>query len=81
MHTLLVSNVPGNLGDPEFRRMFAPFGRVSRVMVASGPDGAGRWAFVEMDEDEGAAAARNALHDREVSGRRITVESYYPSFG
>jgi RNA recognition motif-containing protein len=64
----------------ELEQMFSQYGTVQSAQVIQDRD-TGRskgFGFVEMDSDEQAQAAIDALHDQEYQGRRLTVNEARP---
>jgi cold-inducible RNA-binding protein len=77
---LYVGNLPYETGETELQELFSAAGDVASVNLmrdqATGrPRG---FAFVEMSTDEGAQKAINDLNEREVGGRRLTVNEARP---
>ncbi|MFZ0013549.1 MAG: RNA-binding protein [Acidimicrobiia bacterium] len=72
---LFVGNLPFTTGSPELEQLFAPYGTVSRAQVISDRDtGRSRgFGFVEMDNDDEAQAAIEALDGSDMGGRAIKV--------
>jgi RNA recognition motif-containing protein len=68
------------MSEDQLRQLFAEFGDVESVNVITDRD-TGRprgFAFVEMPDDESANKAIEALHEREVEGRRLNVNKARP---
>lgn len=72
---LFVGNLPFTTGSPELEQLFTPYGTVSRAQVISDRDtGRSRgFGFVEMDSDEDAQKAIDALDGSDFSGRQLKV--------
>ena len=72
---LYVGNLPFTTTEEELRRLFEPHGGVSSVKVVTDRE-TGRprgFAFVEMNDVDGASAAMRVLDGREVGGRALRV--------
>ena len=77
---LFVGNLPHQVSDEDLKQLFSGFGTVLSVQVMQGRD-AGRnkgFGFVEMDSEAEARAAIEGLLDREIDGRRLTVDEARP---
>jgi RNA recognition motif-containing protein len=77
---LYVGNLTYQVGDAELEQLFSEFGTVQSAQVIQDRD-TGRskgFAFVEMSSEAEAQAAIQALHDKEYSGRRLTVNEAKP---
>jgi len=72
---LFVGNLPFTTGSPELEQLFSQYGAVSRAQVISDRDtGRSRgFGFVEMDSDEDAQKAIDALDGSDFAGRQIKV--------
>lgn len=72
---LFVGNLPFTTGSPELEQLFTPYGSVSRAQVISDRDtGRSRgFGFVEMDSDDEAQAAIEALDGSDFGGRQLKV--------
>lgn len=77
---LYVGNVPYETGDAELQELFSQAGEVASVnLVRDQATGRPRgFAFVEMTTDEGAQKAIRELNEREMGGRRLTVNEARP---
>lgn len=77
---LYVGNLPYTTGEQELQELFSEAGQVETVTVmrdmATGR--ARGFAFVEMATDEDAQKAIDALHDRPLGGRNLTVNEARP---
>jgi len=77
---LYVGNLTYEVSDAALEQMFAPHGTVRSAQVIMDRD-SGRskgFGFVEMDTDQEAQAAIQALNGQEVDGRRLTVNEARP---
>ena len=72
---LFVGNLPFSTNSNELEQMFSPYGSVSRAQVITDRDtGRSRgFGFVEMDSDEEAQKAIDALDGSDIDGRQIKV--------
>ncbi len=77
---LYVGNLPYETGDAELQELFSQAGDVASVnLVRDQATGRPRgFAFVEMSNDAGAQKAIRELNDREIGGRRLTVNEARP---
>lgn len=77
---LYVGNLNYQVTNAALEGLFAEYGAVRSAQVVMDRDTGGSkgFGFVEMADDEGARAAIAALHDREVDGRRLTVNEARP---
>jgi RNA recognition motif-containing protein len=73
---LFVGNLPHQASSNDLNQLFSEFGTVQSVEVMQGRDARRNkgFAFVEMDSEAEAQAAIQGLHDREIDGRRLTVD-------
>jgi RNA recognition motif-containing protein len=80
MKNLFVGNLNFQTSEGELRELFAGFGQVTRVHIAMDREtGRARgFAFVEMPNDDEAAAAITSLNGKEVGGRKINVNEARP---
>jgi RNA recognition motif-containing protein len=80
MKSLFVGNLNFETGEADLRALFAPFGEVQRVHVATDREtGRARgFAFVELANDEAAAKAIAELDGKEVAGRNLKVNEARP---
>jgi cold-inducible RNA-binding protein len=77
---LYVGNLPYGFTDSDLQNLFEPHGAVRSAQVIMDRD-TGRskgFAFVEMDKDDEAQAAIDALNGQEVNGRPLTVNEARP---
>ena len=77
---LYVGNLSYGMSESELQSVFQPFGTVESVQIIIDRD-TGRskgFGFVEMGSSEEAAAAIQALHDKEIGGRKLIVNEARP---
>ena len=77
---IYVGNLSYNTGEAELSQLFAGLGTVESVRVIRDRE-TGRskgFGFVEMQNDQDANAACEALNQREFDGRRLTVNEARP---
>ena len=80
---IFVGNVPFTTTEEDLTQLFAVYGTVNRVMIATDRD-TGRprgFAFVEMPDSGQAREALTELHGAEVGGRPLTVNEARPREG
>lgn len=72
---LFVGNLPFSTGSNELEEMFSRYGSVSRAQVITDRDtGRSRgFGFVEMDSDDEAQSAIEALDGSDLGGRQLKV--------
>jgi RNA recognition motif-containing protein len=77
---LYVGNLNYQVTNSVLEGLFAECGTVRSAQVVMDRDTGGSkgFGFVEMADDESARAAIAAIHDREVDGRRLTVNEARP---
>ncbi len=77
---LFVGGLPFAVTDDELSALFAEYGTVTSATVIKDKftERSKGFGFVEMSSDAEAQAAINGLHDREVGGRKITVNVARP---
>lgn len=77
---LFIGNLPHQVSDTELEGLFAEFGTVQSVEVMRDRvSGRGKgFGFVEMGSDAEARAAIKGMHEREVEGRKLTVDEAKP---
>lgn len=77
---LFVGGLSYNITDDQLRDLFAKFGNVidCKVIFDKFTNQSKGFGFVEMEKDEEADAAIQALHDTEVDGRKIAVNIAKP---
>ena len=77
---LYVGNLPYSMTDADLQDLFSQHGTVQSVQIIIDRD-TGRskgFGFVEMGSSEEAQAAIAALHDKEINGRKLTVNEARP---
>jgi len=77
---LYVGNLAYGVSDSALEQLFSQFGTVQSAQVIQ-DRATGRskgFGFVEMDNDAQAQAAIEGLHERELDGRRLTVNEARP---
>lgn len=77
---LYVGNLPYTTTDDDLKELFAPYGNVVSATVITDRD-SGRskgFGFVEMETDEEAKAAIEALNGKDFSGRNLVVNEARP---
>jgi RNA recognition motif-containing protein len=77
---IFVGNFPFSTTEDELRELFQPFGKIDSVSVVTDRNtGRSRgFAFVEMPDDNEAAAAIKALNGKDTGGRPLTVNEARP---
>ena len=77
---LFVGNLSFNATENQLQDLFASFGPVTEVdLIMDRFSGKPRgFAFVTMETKEGAAAAIQALHGKDMDGRALTVNEARP---
>jgi RNA recognition motif-containing protein len=77
---LFVGNLPYSVGDSELEAAFAEHGTVvGAVVIRDHESGRSRgFGFVEMETEEMAEAAAQALDGSEMEGRRLRVNEAQP---
>lgn len=80
MKNLFVGNLSFQTTEGDLRTMFATFGQVSRVHIATDREtGQARgFAFIEMANDAEAVKAMTDLNGKEVNGRALRVNEATP---
>jgi RNA recognition motif-containing protein len=77
---LYVGNLPYSMTDADLQDLFSQHGTVQSVQIIIDRD-TGRskgFGFVEMGSSDEAQAAIAALHDKEINGRKLTVNEARP---
>jgi RNA recognition motif-containing protein len=77
---LYVGNLPYSVSDSDLQTLFEPFGMVQSAQVIVDRD-TGRskgFGFVEMSSDQEGQAAIEAMHDKDMEGRKLTVNEARP---
>lgn len=80
---IYIGNMSYGISSSDLEQLFAPFGAVRSAQVIMDRD-TGRskgFGFVEMDSDQEARAAIEALNGRQIGGRGITVNEARPQQG
>jgi cold-inducible RNA-binding protein len=80
---LYVGNLSYNVDNTQLEEMFTKFGAVRSAEVIQDRD-TGRskgFGFVEMNDDNAAREAIEALNEQEQDGRRLTVNEARPKVG
>lgn len=77
---LYVGNLNYQVTNASLETLFAEHGTVRSAQVVTDRDTGGSkgFGFVEMADEQAAKAAIEALHDREVDGRRLVVNEARP---
>jgi RNA recognition motif-containing protein len=77
---IFVGNLSFNTGEDQLHQLFEGLGEVTSVsLVRERETGRSRgFAFVEMSDDSQGRAACEALNERELDGRRLTVNEARP---
>ena len=72
---MYVSNLGFHVQENDLKNLFADYGEVSSAKIITDREtGRSRgFGFVEMDSEDEANKAMNALNNREVEGRAISV--------
>ncbi len=77
---LYVGNLPYSMTDADLQDLFSAHGTVQSVQIIIDRD-TGRskgFGFVEMGSSDEGQAAIQALHDKEINGRKLTVNEARP---
>ena len=77
---IYVGNLSFNTDEAQIEQLFAPHGEVTSVrLITDQATGRSRgFAFVEMGSAEAGKAACEALNQKEIDGRRLTVNEAKP---
>jgi cold-inducible RNA-binding protein len=77
---LFIGNLPRQVSDAELQGLFAEFGTVQSVEIMRDREtGTGKgFGFVEMGNEAEAQAAIRGMQEREVEGRKLTVDAAKP---
>jgi RNA recognition motif-containing protein len=77
---LFVGNLPQRVNSADLNELFSEFGSVQSVEVVPGRHSSRNkgFGFVEMQSEAEAQAAMEGLVDREIDGRRLTVDEAKP---
>ena len=77
---LYVGNLPYSVTNDSLEQMFTEFGTVTSAQVIQDRE-TGRskgFGFVEIQADDAAQRAIDAMNDKEIDGRRLTVNEAKP---
>src|SRR5436305_6910855 len=77
---LYVGNLPYSMSDSDLQNLFEQHGTVQSAQIIMDRD-TGRskgFGFVEMGSAQEGQAAIQALHDQDLSGRKLTVNEARP---
>ena len=77
---IYVANLPYSVNRDQLKEIFAPFGDISSARVVTDRE-TGRskgFGFVEMNDNDQAKAAIEALNGSEVGGRKLVVNEARP---
>lgn len=74
---LYVGNLGETIDDPELERLFTGYGTVHAAHVVRdlGTGQSRGFGFVELDNDDEAEAAKTALGNKEINGRRLVINA------
>jgi len=77
---LYVGNLPFSMTVPDLEKMFSEFGKVvSAVIITHRNSGRSKgFGFVEMENEEAAKKAMEALNGKEIEGRAMVVNEARP---
>jgi RNA recognition motif-containing protein len=77
---LFVGSLPYSMTDDDLRQLFADFGEVAsaKVIIDRDNNRSKGFGFVELNDDEAAKKAIDALNNSQVSGRTIVVNEARP---
>jgi cold-inducible RNA-binding protein len=77
---LYVGNLSYSVDSAQLEQLFAKFGGVRSAQVIEDRDTrrSKGFGFVEMADDQEALEAIEGLHEREIDGRRLTVNEARP---
>jgi cold-inducible RNA-binding protein len=76
---LFVAGIASDATEDQVREMFSPYGNIVSVfMVTDRFTGNVRFAFVEFETEEEAQAAKTALANQDVNGKKLTVDEARP---
>ena len=75
MKNLFVGNLPFSMTEGDLRSLFEEHGPVEKASIITDRDtGKSRgFGFVEMPDDQAAAIAIEALNNKEINGRALSV--------
>ncbi len=77
---LYVGNLPWSVREEQLRELFAEFGDLEDVfvMVDKFSGRSKGFGFVTFASEESAAAAKEAMHDKDLEGRPLNVDFARP---
>ncbi|HSG28989.1 MAG TPA: RNA-binding protein, partial [Candidatus Krumholzibacterium sp.] len=77
---IYVGNLPFSTSDDDLNQLFSPFGTVSsaRIIKDKFTDRSRGFGFVEMENDEEALKAIEAINGKDVDGRPLKVSEARP---
>ncbi len=78
---IYVGNLNWNMTSEELKELFTPYGEVTDAKIITDKfnnDRSKGFGFVEMADDEAGRTAISALHDTELSGRKVVVNESQP---
>lgn len=77
---IYVGNLSYSVGDDALRAAFEPFGTVNsaEVVMDRNTNRSRGFGFVEMESDDEANAAIEALHEKDLEGRALNVNEARP---
>ncbi len=77
---LYVGSLPYSLSEEELKEIFSPFGGVpsARIIIDKMTGKSKGFGFVEMDSQESAQKAIDAMHGSELHGRTLIVNIAHP---
>ena len=76
---LYVGNLPYSMGEDALRDFFASYQPTSVALISDKFSGRSKgFGFVEIDNDDQAEQAIQALHGKEIDGRPLTVNEARP---
>jgi polyadenylate-binding protein len=71
---LYVKNLDSEVSLEDFQRMFEPYGMITSAVIQSDDDGKNKgFGFVNFETHDEAARAVEALHDKEINGKKLFV--------
>jgi cold-inducible RNA-binding protein len=77
---IYVGNLPWSVDDAKLKEMFSEFGNVSEavVIVNKFNNRSKGFGFVTYDSDEEAQKAISEMNEKEIEGRKLTVNEARP---
>jgi RNA recognition motif-containing protein len=77
---IYVGNLPFNVDDNALKELFTPYGDVSEATIIKDrfSDRSKGFGFVTIDNDEASKKAISELHEKEIEGRKLTVNEAKP---